>query len=111
MFNMFNSNFFKTYILPGITFQSIVISGGYCTWQEIVQYFLSLGPVNGFYSLLVTMALWSIICALCFVLAKAYNAYDYKTFFKVLLGRGWILFEISYLYLVVIVLSVISASV
>lgn len=108
---VFNSNFFKIYILPGITFQSIVISGGYCTGQEIVQYFLSLGPVNGFYGLLITTALWSVICALCFLLAKAYDAYDYKTFFKVLLGRGWILFELSYLYLVVIALSVISASV
>ncbi len=108
---MFNSNFFKIYILPGITFQSIVISGGYCTGQEIVQYFLSLGPVNGAYGLLLTTAIWSAICALCFVLARAYHAYDYKSFFKVLLGRGWVLFEACYLYLVIIALSVIAASV
>jgi uncharacterized membrane protein YkvI len=106
-----NTQFFRTYILPGITFQSIVISGGYCTGQEIVQYFLSLGPVNGFYGLLLTTVVWSIICALCFLLAKAYQAYDYKTFFKVLLGRWWFLFEICYLYLVLIALSVIAASV
>jgi len=105
------ANFFKVYILPGITFQSIVISGGYCTGQEIVQYFLSLGPTNGFYGLLITTAFWSVICALCFVLAKIYHAYDYKTFFKLLLGRGWILFEACYLYLVIIALSVIAASV
>ncbi len=108
---MFNSNFFKVYILPGITFQSIVISGGYCTGQEIVQYFLNLGPLNGFYGLLLTTAVWSFVCALCFLLAKLYHAYDYKTFFKVLLGKGWVLFEIAYLYLVLIALSVIAASV
>ncbi len=108
---MFNSHFFKAYILPGITFQSIVISGGYCTGQEIVQYFLKSGPTNGFYGLLLTTVVWSFICALCFVLAKAYHAYDYKTFFKILLGRGWVVFEACYLYMVIIALSVIAASV
>ncbi len=108
---MFNSHFFKAYILPGITFQSIVISGGYCTGQEIVQYFLTSGPVNGFYGLLITTLIWSFICSLCFLLAKAYHAYDYKTFFKVLLGRGWVIFDLCYLYMVMIALSVIAASV
>lgn len=106
-----NTHFFRIYLLPGITFQSIVISGGYCTGQEIIQYFLSLGPVNGFYGLLVTTVIWSIICALCFVLAIMHQTYDYKSFFKILLGRWWFLFEICYLYLVVIALSVIAASV
>ena len=105
------NNFFRTYLLPGITFQSIVVSGGYCTGQEIVQYFLSLGLTNGWYGLLVTTFVWSVICILCFVLARAYQAYDYKSFFKILLGRGWFLFEICYLYTVLIALSVIAASV
>lgn len=61
---------FRRYILPGITFQSIVIGGGYCTGQELVQYFLSLGSTNGFYGLLVTTFVWSIVCALSFLLAK-----------------------------------------
>lgn len=105
------TNFFKTYLLPGITFQSIVIAGGYGTGQEINQYFLSLGPVNGFYGLLVTTLVWSVICSLCFVLAQSFKAFDYKSFFKVLLGKGWFLFEICYLYLVIIVLSIVAASV
>lgn len=104
-------NFFRTYLLPGITFQSIVIAGGYGTGQEINQYFLSLGPSNGLFGLFTTMIVWSVICSLCFVLAKTFGAFDYKSFFKVLLGKGWFLFEICYLYLVVIVLSVVAASV
>ncbi|MFO1257076.1 MAG: hypothetical protein U1E78_01430 [Gammaproteobacteria bacterium] len=108
---MFNSNFFKIYILPGMTFQSIVISGGYCTGQEMNQYFLALGPTNGLYGLIVTTVMWSIVCAASFVFAILHRAYDYKKFFKSLLGRAWVIFEIAYLYLVLIVLSVIAASV
>jgi len=107
---MFNSDFFKIYILPGLTFQTIVIAGGYCTGQEIVQYFLTSGPVNGLYGLLMTACVWSVMSGLCFMLAKTYQAYDYKRFFKVLLGKGWFLFDIGYLYLILIVLSVVAAS-
>lgn len=108
---MINSNFFKIYILPGITFQSIVISGGYCTGQEMIQYFLDLGPINGLYGLIAATVTWSIVCAACFMFATLHQAYDYKKFFKCLLGRGWVIFEIAYLYLVLIALSVIAASV
>lgn len=107
---MFNNTFFKNYILPGIAFQSLVVAGGYCTGQEITQYFMSLGPVNGLYGLLVTTVCWSFLCALSFMFAKAFQAYDYKGFFKALLGKGWIAFEICYLYIMIIVLSVVTAS-
>jgi uncharacterized membrane protein YkvI len=107
---MFNHRFFKVYLLPGIAFQSLVVAGGYCTGQEINQYFLSLGPVNGMYALLITCICWSILCALAFTFAKAFQAYDYKTFFKALLGKASIAFDICYVYIMIIVLSVVTAA-
>ena len=41
------ASFFKKYLLPGFVFQSVVIAGGYGTGREIVEYFLSYGPLGG----------------------------------------------------------------
>jgi len=103
--------FFNIFLLPGIVFQSIVIGAGYGTGQELIQYFLSLGPRAGLLGLLTTLVVWSTICALTFVLAYQLKAYDYKAFIKGLLGPGWVLFEICFIYLIVLVTSVICVSI
>ena len=55
-------------------------------------------------------ATWSVVCMFCYEFARRFKAYDYRTFFKRLLGKGWILFELSYLLVIIIVLAVIAAS-
>lgn len=39
--------FFKTYLLPGLVFQSVIIGGGYGTGREIAEFFLSHGAFGG----------------------------------------------------------------
>ena len=42
-----NSTFFQKYLLPGFIFQSLIIGGGYGTGRELVEFFLTAGPVAG----------------------------------------------------------------
>jgi hypothetical protein len=37
----------KRYLLPGLVIQSLVIAGGYGTGRELVEFFLSYGPLGG----------------------------------------------------------------
>jgi uncharacterized membrane protein YkvI len=53
---------------------------------------------------------WGGVMAVSLELARRTRSYDYKSFFSQLLGRGWVLFEIGYVLLLVLVLSVLGAA-
>jgi uncharacterized membrane protein YkvI len=106
-----NTSFFKKYLLPGFVFQSVVIAGGYGTGRELVEYFLNYGPTGGLLGMfLVTTVIWSLLLAVSFEFSRRFKAYDYRTFFKKLLGPLWIVFELLYLGLLFIVLGVIGSA-
>ena len=108
---MRQSTVFQRYFLPGFVFQSVVIAGGYGTGRELVEFFLTKGPLGGLLAmLLVSTIIWSAVCARSFEFARAFRAYDYRSFFQQLLGRAWPLFEICYFALVLIILAVIAAA-
>ena len=103
-------NAFRRYLLPGFVFQSVVIAGGYGTGRELVEFFLSEGPLAGLYGIGVTTVIWSAVSMVTFELARMWGAYDYRRFFQGLLGRGWWLFEVCYVGLLLIVLAVVAAA-
>lgn len=108
---MTQASVFQRYFLPGFVFQSVVIAGGYGTGRELVEFFLSNGPLGGLLGMvLVSTVIWSLVCAATFEFGRRFHAMDYRTFFKRLLGRGWLLFEFSYLFTLLIVLAVIAAA-
>jgi len=104
------SNVFQLLFLPGFVFQSVVIAGGYGTGREIVEFFLSLGPLRGLLAMAVATLIWSAVCAVSFEFARRFVLYDYRRFFRALLGRGWVAFEICYVMLLAIILAVIAAA-
>lgn len=105
------SSAFKKYVLPGLVFQSVVIAGGYGTGREIVEFFLTLGPVSGLAAMLgVSAVIWSLVCAVTFELARQWHAHEYRAFFHGLLGRAWVLFELCYVVLMLVVLAVVGAA-
>jgi len=105
------SSFFKKYLLPGFIFQSVVIGGGYGTGREIIEYFLMFGPLGGLLSMIiVTTVMWSLILMVTFEFARIFKAYDYRSFFKILLGRYWFIFEVLYMIDMLIVLAVIGSA-
>ena len=101
---------FTRWILPGLGVKAVVIGGGYATGRELAEFFLSQGPWGGIYAILFATLLFSIFCSLTFVLARRFQTFDYKSFFKRLLGPAWHLFELAYLLFVVLILAVYGAA-
>lgn len=108
--NSKKSNWFTVYFLPGLVFQSMVIGGGYATGRELVEFFLRLGPLTGLLGMLIATVIWSAVAAVSFELARMTKSYDYRTFFQSLLGPAWFLYEIAYVALMLLILSVIAAA-
>lgn len=105
------SSIYRKYFLPGFVFQSVVIAGGYGTGRELVEFFMMNGALGGLLGmLLVAMVVWSIVAAATFEFARRFTAFEYRAFFKRLLGRGWVAFEILYAVFLLIVLAVVAAA-
>lgn len=102
--------FYQRYLLPGLVFQGVVIGGGYATGRELVEFFLPHGPVGGLLAMGVAALIWSAVMAASFELCRMTRSYDYKSFFRQLLGPFWFLYEILFLLLMIVVLSVIGAA-
>jgi uncharacterized membrane protein YkvI len=98
------------FVVPGLVIQAVLVGGGYATGRELVEFFISKGPLTGLAGLALT-ALWiSAASMVSFELARRYRAFDYKSFCQVFLGRLWFLFEAGYYALLLLVLSVLSAA-
>lgn len=101
---------FRRYLVPGFVFQSVVIAGGYGTGRELVEFFLNLGPLGGLLALGISTAVFSAVAMATYEFARVHEAYDYRHFFRELLGRGWVAFEAAYVVLLVLILAVVAAA-
>lgn len=99
-----------TYLIPGFIFQSVVIGGGYGTGAEIAQYFGVKGMLGGLLGMIVTMVVWSLLCAVTFEFVRIFRTFDYNSMMGKLLGKAGILYEICYIVLLLIVLGVVNAT-
>ena len=102
--------FLSIYFLPGAVLQSVMIGGGYGTGRVLVEFFTRHGIADGFLGQLLATALVSAIFAITLALAVRFQAYDYRSFFRLLLGRAWFLFEILLMVLFVLVLAVMGSA-
>jgi uncharacterized membrane protein YkvI len=105
-----SSTWFQRFLLPGFAFKAVVIGGGYATGRELAEFFLPGGPWGGLAGMVLAMGAWSLVCAVTFAFARAVGGYDYRTFFKALLGPFWLAFEIAYVLFVILILSVFGAA-
>lgn len=106
-----DSKVFQKYFIPGILFQSCVISGGYGTGREIIEFFMGYGPLGGMLAMgLVSLLSLSLLCAISFTFAQVFEKYNYKSFMQELMGMFWPVFEISYIIFIILVLAVVSAT-
>ncbi len=104
------NKFFRTYLLPGLIFQSITIGGGYGTGRELVEFFLLRGPMNGLKGMLVAALIWSLILSVTFELARLSQSYNYRDFIRVLLGKFWWAYELVYALGMILVVSVVGSA-
>jgi len=101
---------FQRFLLPGFAFKAVVIGGGYATGRELAEFFLPSGPWGGIAAMLLAMLIWCAVCVATFLFARRAGALDYLSFFRALLGRGWIVFEGAYVLFVVLILAVFGAA-
>lgn len=101
---------FRRLLIPGFVFQSIVIGGGYGTGAEIMEYFQKYGFAGGLLGVGVTLVIWSTLCAITFEFSRVFRVYTYQGMMHLLLRRGAVLFEISYLAMLLMVLGTVTAS-
>ena len=105
-----HGSWFQRYLLPGLAFKAVVIGGGYATGRELAEFFLPSGPRGGLLAILLAMLVWSVVCAVTFCLARSTASWDYRTFFKTLLGPLWLVFEIAYVLFMILILAVFGAA-
>ncbi len=104
------ATWFQRYLLPGFAFKAVVIGGGYATGRELAEFFLPSGPWGGIAAMVLAMLIWGVVCVATFVFARVTHSRDYLSFFRALLGPGWIVFEIAYVAFVILILAVFGAA-
>ena len=104
------NNWFQRFLLPGFIFQSVIVAGAYGSGQELEEFFLGLGPLGGLLGMAVTMTIFALVLMASFEFSRKFELFDYRSFFRALLGRGWPLFEILYVLLMILVISIVGAA-
>lgn len=107
---MASFSWLRKILLPGFVFQSVVIAGGYGTGRELVEFFLREGPWGGLMAMGISTLLWSLVCAVTYEFARVTGSFDYRSFFKGLLGPSWMVYELAYLVFMLVILAVIAAA-
>lgn len=110
MGGILNARFVRVYIIPGAVYQSVMVGGGYGTGREIVEYFSSYGARGGVLGMAISFATLAIVLALTFEVSRKFAAYDYRNFFRALLGRAWFVYEILIVLFFLLVLAVVAAA-
>jgi len=110
MSGILDSRIFRVYIVPGAVFQSVMVGGGYGTGREVVEYFTSFGALGGLLGIGVASVVLAAILMVTFEYSRRYSLYDYRSFFKSLLGPGWVAFEVLIILLFLLVLAVLAAA-
>lgn len=110
MTGLLGHRFFRVYIVPGAVFQSVMVGGGYGTGREIVEYFTRFGFLGGLLALGIAFVALALVLALTYEFARLHRVYDYRNFFKHLLGRFWVAFEVLMILQFVIVLAVLASA-
>jgi uncharacterized membrane protein YkvI len=100
----------RRYLMPGLVFKAAVIGGAYSSGRELAQFFAPHGAWGGLLGMLAAMLLWSAVFAVSLEFARISRAYDYRTFFRALLGRYWVPVEVLMILLLLLIVSVLSAA-
>lgn len=94
----------KRIVLPAIIFQSVGMGGAFATGREIITYMAKYGAL-GVVSIVSYMTALTAFGIVIYTFAYTHKLYDYKTFIKNLLWKGWPIFEILYIMITVLFMA------
>jgi uncharacterized membrane protein YkvI len=96
-------------VLPGVIAQSVLIGGGYATGREIVQFGAKFGALGWIAGLWIAIG-FGLMAFLMFEVARRFQAFDYRTLLKHLIGPFYWLFDIVYILLAVLIIAIMAAA-
>lgn len=105
----FFDGFFGKYFVPGIVLQSVLIGGGYATGREVIEFGGKYGAMGWVGGLGIFLG-FTLISFLTFECCRLYQTYDYKSFIKNIAGPLWMVFDVLYILLAVLVLAVMASA-
>lgn len=103
------ARWFRVYVVPAAVFQSLLIGGGYGSGREVVEFFTLQGVGGGLLGLAVAALAFAVILAVTWEFARVFASYDYRHFFKLLIGPAWVVYEATYLVGITLVLAIIGS--
>ncbi len=98
------------YVFPAAVFQSVLIGGGYGTGRETVEYVTQAGGAGGVLSVLWFFVVLTVVLGASFEFARVFRTFDYRHFFKTLLGHAWWTYEVLAVLLLLLVLAVVISA-
>lgn len=104
------ARFIRVYLVPAAVYQSVIVGGGYGTGREVVEFISSYGAMGGLAGIAIVVLCMFVVLAATFECARVFRSYDYRHFFKQLIGRGWVLYEALFMTLLLIVLAVVLSA-
>ena len=107
---MLDSYLFRVLLIPSAVFLSVLFGGSYGTGREVMEFVSRHGPLGGIIALLAVVVTYMVMLFISFELARKFQQFEYRGFFKQLLGRGWFLYEIVILLGMLITLAVCATA-
>ena len=101
---------FHVYVVPAAVFISVVMGGGYGTGREVIEFFTRYGLLGGLLGTAIAACVFATVLAATYEFARVFQVYDYRSFFRHLIGRFWVCFEVLYLLLFLLVLGVVGSA-
>jgi uncharacterized membrane protein YkvI len=100
---------FGSLVLPAIILQSVLIGGGYATGREVVAYAAKYGAAGGPAVLGIFIG-FTVMSVLVFELSRVFGTYDYKSYMKAIIWKGWPLFDILFAVMATIVIAIMASA-
>lgn len=101
--------FFGRYFLPGIILQSVLIGGGYATGREIVQFGAKFGSMGWLGGIGIFIG-FTVVSVLTFEFVRIFKTYNYKSLVEKMIGKGWILYDLIYILLAILIIAVMASA-
>jgi uncharacterized membrane protein YkvI len=96
-------------LLPGVILQSVLIGGGYATGREIVEFGAKYGALGWLAGLGIFVG-FGLMAFLMFETARRFQAFDYRTLLKKLIGPLYWTFDIVYILLAILIIAIMAAA-
>ncbi len=93
-------------LVPAVVFQSVMFGGAYGSGREVVEYFSRFGELRGIAGVFTAAVVFSLVVSLSLDIARRASVFEYRQFLGLIAGRGWILFELLFLAMLLLVLAV-----